>query len=322
MQYHNLPPLGLFKTFEVAARRMSFTRAAEELCVTQGAVSRQIRTLEEQLGIPLFKRLHRSIDLTPKGRELQQTITSSLSELITCVQEIRGATDFPQLTVAASVSFAYFWLMPRLERFSQECPNIDLRILASDQLMDLSRDGVDIAIQYGNGEWPGLQSSLLFGEMVYPVCSPAFLESHPEINQASDLLSQTLLHIDCGDNIWVGVDWQIWLARHDVTASPERRGIRMNSYPMIIQAAQSGRGVALGWSYIVDTMIEDGLLVKPLDLSLKTQKGYYLTSSELTTENVVANEFKQWILNEISFENSATIQTLSSITPAHATHEE
>ena len=299
MLYHDLPSLGLFKTFEVAARRLSFTNAAVELCITQSAVSRQMRALEDQVGVPLFRRLHRSIELTPEGKRLQKTVTASLTELVACIQEFRNQQNFPQLTVAASVSFAYFWLMPRLEKFSDACPDVDLRVLASDQVVDLSRDGVDIAIQYGNGEWPRLQADLLFEETVYPVCSRSHLAAHPEFRQASDLLDQTLLHLDGGGNIWGGVDWQIWLAMQGVTGTPVRRGIRMNSYPMVIQAAQAGRGVALGWSYIVDEMVAEGSLVKPLDLQLETKNGYYLTLSLAPGKNRAVAEFRRWILEEI-----------------------
>ncbi len=253
MARRDLPSLSLLQTFELAARRLSFTEAAEELCITQSAVSRQIRSLEEQLGVPLFKRLHRALELTPEGKTLFETVTRNLDDLEVSIREIQVVKSFPQLTVGTSVSFAYFWLMPRLAKFSEAHPEIDLRILASDQALDLAKGTADIGVLYGNGQWPGFKSDLLFGEEVYPVCGPAYLE----------------------------------------------QDIRLNNYPMIIQAALGNRGVALGWSYIVDEMVDQGLLIKPLDLNLKTENGYYLVSSKEASPQSAIAAFRNWILEEV-----------------------
>lgn len=302
MTKERLPSLGLLNTFEVAARHLSFTRAAEELCLTQGAVSRQIKALEEQVGVALFVRKHRSITLSLEGTELYNVVLHSLDEIGSCLETIRKAVDFPQITVAASVSFAYFWLMPRLEKFSEVFPDIDLRVLASDQKVDLSRDEADVAILVGRGQWEGVQAEFLFGEKVYPVCSPGYLAVHPELRQVSDMLDQTLLHMDSGGNIWGGVDWQTWLAKQGVKGTPKRRGIRMNSYPVILQAAQAGRGIALGWSYIVDEMVAEGHLVCPVDEQpLETGSGYYVGSLNRKASIPSVAAFFQWILEEARF---------------------
>ena len=293
----DIPPLGLFKTFEVAARRLSFTRAADELCVTQGAVSRQIRSLEEQIGAALFKRLHRTIELTQEGKSLQKVVTTCLDSLDLCVQEIRQDQLVQQLTVTTSVAFAYFWLMPRLEKFSMAHPDIDLRVLASDQPVNLSRDNVDIAIHFGPVPPSGTRSEFLLGECVYPVCSPDYLSQH-SVKTPVDILQTTLLHLEGGGTIWGSVDWPVWLKFHGVDTPPPKPGIRVNSYPMIIQAAQAGRGVALGWSYIVDEMVADGRLAKPLNLMMKTQNNYYLTSSDSASNDGLITDFKNWILEE------------------------
>jgi len=296
MLSRNLPALGLLTTFEIAARRLSFTEAAVELSITQSAVSRQIRTLEQQIGVPLFKRLHRALALTAEGQKLFETVILNLSQLQDCVADIRASYSIPQLTVGASVSFAYFWLMPRLEKFNDAYPDIDLRILASDQTVDPSRDMADIAILYGDGKWPGLQSELLFGEQVYPVCSPDFLKLRPELLEPADLIDQTLLHLDGGGGIWGSVDWPVWLKANAVDKQPSRRGIRMNNYPMIIKAALADRGIALGWSYIVDEMVTEGLLVKPFDLSFESPNGYYLVASEAADRNASVAVFRNWML--------------------------
>jgi putative choline sulfate-utilization transcription factor len=297
-----MPPLSLLQTFEVVARRSSFTLAADELCLTQSAVSRQIKALEHQLGRPLFRRLHRAIDLTTEGRRLFESVTRGLAEIEGCVTELRAAAEPPQITVAASVAFSYFWLMPRLERFSARHPDIDLRVLATDQKLDLRQEEVDVAILYGSGQWEGARAHLLFGERVYPVCSPDYLRHHPELRTPADMLDQTLLHLDGGGNIWGGVDWRVWLASQGVTGQPVRRGVRLNSYPMILQAAEAGRGVALGWSYITDAMRADGRLICPIDKSLETPEGYYVSTLEKVAHVPANIDFLRWIRGEVAEE--------------------
>lgn len=300
MMKHNLPTFGLLNTFEIAARHLSFTMASQDLCLTQGAVSRQIKTLEDQIGVTLFLRKHRAIELTPEGAELYKVVTRSLDDIGTCLEAMRDSTAFPQITIAASVAFAYYWLMPRLEKISKAHPEIDLRILASDQKVDLTRDGVDVAILFGYGPWSGLETKFMFGEQVYPVCSPDYLAAHPELQQASDMLDQTLLHLEGGGNTWGSVNWKIWLEMQGVTTMPVRRGIQLNSYPMVLQAAEAGRGVALGWSYVADEMLKDGRLVCPVNASLGTRSGYYLGATKGGQNNPAVEVFKQWIVDEAS----------------------
>ncbi|MCV2866649.1 LysR substrate-binding domain-containing protein [Albidovulum sediminicola] len=295
-----MPPLSLLNTFQVVARQRSFTLAANELCLTQSAVSRQIKALEDELGLPLFRRLHRAIEPTAEGQRLYEAVTRGLQEIETCVSGLTAAAENPQITVAASVAFSYFWLMPRLERFAARHPEIDLRVLATDQRVDLRQEGVDVAIFYGEGRWEGVRTHLLFGERVYPVCSPAYQRTHPELGTASDMLDQTLLHLDGGGNIWGGVDWRVWLLAQGVSGQPVRRGVRLNSYPMILQAALAGRGIALGWSYITDEMLADGRLVCPVDRTLETKDGYYAGALEANADLPVIASFLAWIRDEVA----------------------
>lgn len=298
MKKYPLPPLHLFHTFEAVARRRSFTNAADELCLTQSAVSRQIKQLEDDCGVRLFRRMHRQIELTQEGLTLLGAVTRGLDGLTGSLASFRPAQSYPQITVSASVSFAYFWLMPRLEVFTREHPEVDIRLLASDQRIDLRRDEVDIAVLYGEGSWEGVVTERLFAEKVYPVCSAAYAANHPELETPSDLVGQTLLHLDGGGNLWGAVDWPIWLASQGVTAKPERRGIRLNSYPMVIQAAQAGRGVALGWSYIVDEMVARGQLLRPFGTALETGYGYYVGALENKLSQPAVAAFMQWIKKE------------------------
>ncbi len=298
LRKYPLPALTQLHTFEAVARRLSFTAAANELCLTQSAVSRQIKSLETSLGRALFLRKHRAVELTLEGRQLLGAVTRGLDEIGRCVEEIRAVREAPQITVAASVAFSYFWLMPRLERFSERHPEIDLRILASDQTVDLEQEDADVAVLYGTGSWRGVVAQRLFAERVYPVCSPAYLRDHPELLRPSDLLNQSLLHLDGGGNIWGAVDWPKWLAHQGVTGQPARRGIRLNSYPMVLKGAEAGRGVALGWSYITDDMLTSQELICPFEFSLTTDCGYYIGALEERFADAHIAAFLQWILDE------------------------
>ena len=300
MRKYNLPRLSQLHAFEAVARHASFTLAADELCLTQSAVSRQVKSLEQDLGQPLFHRRHRAIELTDDGQLLFRAVTRGLDEIGDCIATMRAENERQQITVAASVAFAYYWLMPRIERFSERHPDIDLRVLATDQAVDPGRGDSDIAVLYGDGNWRGIEARWLFGERVYPVCSPGYLESHPELQQASDILGQTLLHLDGGGNIWGAVDWQVWLARQGVTGQPMGRGVRLNSYPMVLQGAEAGRGVALGWSYITDEMVADGRLVCPFGGAIDTLNGYYIGASQHAADRPELGDFLDWIAEEVS----------------------
>lgn len=298
MSKYHLPPLDLFHTFEAVARHRSFTLAAGELSLTQSAVSRQVKTLEDTLGLQLFRRLHRAIELTGEGQRLFESVTRGLDDVSACLAALGAAAMAPQITVCASVAFAWFWLMPRLERFGALQPNVDLRVLATDQPVLPGAGEVDVAILFGAGQWEGLQAQLLFGERVYPVCSPAYQRDYPALRRPEDLLDQTLLHLEYGKQSLGGVDWRTWLSREGVNVQPVRRGMRFNSYPMVLQAAEAGHGVALGWSYITDPILADGRLVCPVDRTLETLDGYYLCTSKEAGQSPTIAAFLEWINSE------------------------
>lgn len=316
MSKYRLPPLDLFHTFEAVARHRSFTLAADELCLTQSAVSRQIRALEDALGLRLFRRLHRAIDLTAEGQRLLESVTRGLDDISACLAALGASSKAPQITVSASVAFAWFWLMPRLERFGALQPDVDLRVLATDQPVLPVTGEVDVAVLFGSGQWEGLEARLLFGERVYPVCSPAYLRAHPLLHRPEDLMDQTLLHLEYGKPSFGGVDWRSWLLRQGVNGQPVRRGVRFNSYPMVLQAAESGHGVALGWSYITDPLLAEGRLVCPVDRRLETADGYYLCTSTSAGKSQGISAFLDWIGAE------AAGQDASGMTPRNAKHSE
>lgn len=298
MQKYRLPPLDLFRSFEAVARHLSFTVAANELCLTQSAVSRQIGLLEKQLGIRLFRRLHRAIELTPTGQRLLEATSRGLDQIQSCLTDLGAATKSPQITVSATVAFAWFWLMPRLNQFSADHPRFDIRVLATDTQVLPGQGDVDVAILFGSGQWDGIRSRILFRERVHPVCSPRFLSEHPGILRPEDLLSQTLLHLDIDRSVPDPVDWQKWLTSQGVTGQPVLPGLRFNSYPMVLQAAEAGRGVALGWSYIVEPIVASGRLVHTAGGTMETRNGYYLSTSEETANTPETEEFLGWIIAE------------------------
>lgn len=316
MSKYRLPPLDLLHSFEAVARHRSFTHAADELCLTQSAVSRQIKALEAALGLRLFLRLHRAIDLTVEGQRLFDSVTRGLDEISACLAALGTAAKAPQITVSVSVAFAWFWLMPRLERFGALQPDVDLRVLATDQPVLPGTGEVDVAVLFGSGQWEGLEARLLFGERVYAVCSPAYLRDHPALNRPEDLMDQTLLHLEYGKPSFGGVDWRSWLLRQGVNGQPVRRGLRFNSYPMVLQAAEAGHGVALGWSYVTDPLLAEGRLVCPVDRTLETHDGYYLCTSNKAALDPRILDFLEWISAE------AAGQAEPRITPRNATHSE
>lgn len=316
MSKYHLPPLDLLHSFEAVARHRSFTLAARELCLTQSAVSRQIRSLEDRLGLRLFRRLHRAIDLTAEGQRLFESVTRGLDDLSACLAALGAVTKAPQITVSASVAFAWFWLMPRLQLFGALQPEVDLRVLATDQPVLPGAGDVDVAILFGSGQWEGLEARLLFGERVYPVCSPAYLHNHPALHRPEDLLDQTLLHLEYGKLSFGGVDWRSWLLRQGVNGQPVRRGLRFNSYPMVLQAAEAGHGVALGWSYVTDPLLAEGRLVRPVDRILETRDGYYLCTSADAVQSPGITAFLDWMKVE------AAVRDGPRMTQENATHAE
>lgn len=271
-----LPPLNTIAAFEASARLMSFTKAAEELHLSQGAVSRQIQVLEERIGVPLFNRRHREIDLTRAGVIFQQAIAQSLMSIrraVTLIENLESSS----VTVAASVAMSSFWLMPALIGFRELHPDIEIRVLASDQTLDPRREAIDLAIHYGDGHWPGLVKYKLFEEEIFPVCSPKYLETR-DITCAADLLDEVLIDVEAG--LSVCSTWDEWFALAGVTPEPHRTSIRVNNFDLAYRAACAGRGVALAWSYGASEMLRDGELVRPLDISVRTRLAEYIVTAE------------------------------------------
>ena len=293
---NTLPPLEPLVAFEAAARLESFTLAAAELNITQAAVSQRIRTLEQALGTALFERAHRAVRLTASGREYQHTVSLALTHLANATREIRGAPQTARLTVAADQSIAAMWLMPRLPKFLERHPETPVRLIASDTEADCLAGDVDLTIIHGAGDWAGYGATCLFEEEVFPVCSPDHLARCGPVAGAADLTGSVLLDLE--DTNWNWMNWRMWLTEQGVDLPSGDRHLRINSYPLIIEAARNGQGMALGWRHLVDDALLDGTLVRPLDRSVRTRFGYYILWPDGGEAADAAAAFRDWALEE------------------------
>lgn len=290
----HLPSLNALRAFEAAARHLSFTRAADELNVTQAAISHQVKALEDQMGIPLFRRLNRALLLTDEGQMLFPCVRDALDALAEATQRLKAQDAGGALTVSTLPSFAVKWLVPRMSRFEDRHPEIELRIAASERLVDFARDNIDVAIRFGAGRWPGVHAELVAEEAATPVCSPAFLG---KLREPRDLAGFTLLHEEM-----LPLDpfpvWATWLEAAGVTGVDATRGPRFSHTHMMLQAAMDGQGVALGGSVLVDDDIAAGRLAAPFALKLASGFAYYLACPVAAAERPRIKAFWRWVLEE------------------------
>ncbi len=294
-----LPPLNALRAFEAAARHLSFTRAAGELHVTQAAVSHQVKALEEHLGRKLFRRLNRALLLTDDGQAYLPSISRAFTLLNDATNDLLTKQAPGPLTVSALPSFAARWLVPRLGRFRQIRPDIDLRIDPSAELSDFAGGDVDVGIRYGRGKYPGMRADWLMTEDIFPVCSPALLEGPHPLRDPRDLQHQVLLHDD-GHG-----DWRTWLLAAGVDRVDPARGPIFTDSSMLIQAAMAAQGVALARGVVAADELAAGRLVRPFTLSLSTAYAYYLVCPVNTAEQPKIAAFRDWLLDEARSEPSA-----------------
>ena len=271
MNSRHLPPLDLLVPFEASARLGSFTLAADELSVTQSAVSQRVRKLELLLDIKLFERKHRSIVLTPQGRELLNGVKVALQHLTSATHSLHQRDARPFLKLGCDTSIAQLWLLPRLKSYMSEASPFAIDLIASDTEEEVL--GADVAVLHGKGMWPGFTARRLFDDAIYPVCSPDYLRRFP-IAQAEDLLTTDLIDLDYIH--WNWMNWGIWLTEAGLDPARSRILLRTNSYMALLDAARAGMGVALGWHHLVSDSLRDGSLVQPIPLSIGTAYGYYV----------------------------------------------
>ncbi len=292
-----LPPLVALRTFEVVARHLSLIRAADELCVTPAAVSHQLRTLEAHLGMALFRRSGRNIVLSEAGQACLPGIRDGFERLGDAIAQLETLGEGGVLTVSVAPSFAVKWLVPRLDRFQQRHPSIDVRVAASNQLANFTSDNVDLAIRYGSGRYPELKVERLLQEAIFPVCSPE-LAQRLTLKAPRDLAAVTLLHDDSPDEDQSCPTWQMWLraaGAHDVDAI---RGPRFTQSSLVLEAALHGRGVALAKATLAASDLQAGRLVRLFDDTTPLDFAYYVVgpARKLALPKVAA--FVEWLRTE------------------------
>lgn len=287
-----LPSLNALRAFEAAARHLSFTRAADELSVTQAAISHQIKGLEEQIGMPLFQRRNRNLILTNAGQSLLPDMTEAFDCMNAALAKIKRQDEAGVLTVSTMDSLAATWLMPRLAKFRAKHDDIDVRLATSDVIVDYERDGIDIGIRYGLGSWPGLIAEKLMPEQIFPVCAPELLHKNGGLLEPQDLRGHTLIHDDMPE------DWNMWLRVAGVADIDPTRGPGYSHSNLVMQAAINGEGVALGRDLLVADALLAGVLVKPFDLALTASYSYYVTRTELGADRPKVRLFYEWLLGE------------------------
>lgn len=296
-----LPPLQSLRAFDAAARNLSFTRAAEELFVTQGAISQQVRQLEDYLGFKLFHRLPRQIHLTEEGVQLAHATSVGFSRIAHEIERLMRVEETGIVTVSVLQSFAVKWLVPRLGHFREAYPDIDVRIHADDRLVDLRTEGIDLAVRFGNGRYPNLTCELLMRDESFPVCSPAYLATHPPLREPGDIAGHQLLH----DATAIldhphAADWELWLAGVGVSGIDLRRGLRFNSGDMVIQAALMGQGIGMARTSLAALDLAAGNLVRPFPQSVASNGAYYLVYPEEHLRRPRVQAFVDWLKSEVN----------------------
>ena len=298
----DLPKLELLRSFEAAARTLSFTRAAAELYLTQSAVSRQIQQLEAGLGVPLFERQHRALALTEAGRTLQRAVVDSLARLRDATLAIRASArsqqQLRQVVVTCTPGFASLWLIPRLARFTASHPQVDVRISATLDLLDLERSQIDVAIRFAPTQTG--EGAPLFEETLLPVCAPGLLKKPANpLASPADLVNHTLLAVDNPGNYPVGtpltVDWEPWLKVMGLQEVRTKNTMRFTSYADAISAAMAGQGVAIGRFPLLNELLRDKRLVTPFGGGAASQRAYYLAMGPGAAENQDAQDFAAWL---------------------------
>ncbi|WP_261815789.1 transcriptional regulator GcvA [Vibrio gallicus] len=286
-----LPPLNSLKVFEAAARHLSFTRAAEELFVTQAAVSHQVKALEEFLALKLFRRRNRSLLLTEEGQSYFLDIKDIFSSLSEATDKVLERSEKGSLTISLQPSFAIQWLVPRLADFNAQEPDIDVRIKAVDMDDGSLADDVDVAIYYGRGNWAGVRADKLYQEYLIPLCSPSLLSGTKPLESLKDLSRHTLLH-DTSRK-----DWKQFVRQHAVEGVNVNHGPIFSHSTMVLQAAAHGQGIALGNNVLAQPEIEAGRLISPFEEVLVSKNAFYVVSDAKQAEMGRIATFRDWMLN-------------------------
>ncbi|MBS7422674.1 LysR family transcriptional regulator [Pseudomonas syringae] len=289
--------LDLLRAFEVAARLRSFTAAALELGTTQPAVSQQIKRLEEQLATRLFDRIYRGIELTDAGEVLFSHVQAGLQSIDSGLIAITEHHQHEVLQVATDFAFAAYWLMPRLHRFHKVNPDVDVSLVTSERTHSMLRADIDVAVLFGDGRFKQGESHWLFSEEVFPVCSPQLLAGRQTPLPNDALRDFPLLHLR-GENINNWFDWAGVFRALDIPQAPAPGQLRFDNYTLLIQAAIGGQGIAIGWKHLVDDLLDQGLLCRPIAGAAISGQGYYVVLPQRKRRVQIVQQFVDWLASE------------------------
>ncbi len=291
-----LPPVNSLVAFEASARLLSFTRAGEELLISREAVSRQIRILEDYLGLKLFNRLYRALELTEEGEKFKSVVNGSLEAIAEATVNMQNLGHPPKIAITGTIAIASFWLTPLFPKFHDKYPDLEVRVHVSDALPDMVGEGIDVGLRYGHGNWPGFTATHLFDVEAFPICSPDYIRTSKPIASPGDLLNHTLLHLH---GTHAQENWTWWMNEFDLELPSSVRSFGYDSYASAIQAALDGQGVVLGFSKIVDNLLSKGLLVRPMEHACMTSFAVYLIVPQGKSLSDDAQKFYDWIIGEV-----------------------
>jgi LysR family transcriptional regulator, glycine cleavage system transcriptional activator len=296
--------LDLLRGFEAAARHLNFTRAADELFITQSAVSRQIKALEERLGVTLFLRQPKGLRLTQQGERLYRAVSSALRQVSDAMEGLSRRTGPSVVTVTSTLGFCALWLVPRLSSFQKSYPEMEVRIAASDRILNLDRERIDVSIRYCPPQTAPKGAVWLFGEELLPVCSPGLLAALRPLREPDDLSHHVLLHLDDPHNPTPWLSWGHWLEAAGVPGLKPAGALTFNYYDQVVRAALAGQGVALGRSPLVQDLLHDGSLIVPLLARAGTERGYWVVQAASARGRPEVEQFIQWISAEAQVQPS------------------
>lgn len=294
---HLLPSASNLIVFEAAGRLLSFTRAGQELGMSQAAVSYAVRALESQLGVTLFHRVHRAVSLTEAGRRFHADVSLGLSHIRKSAEDIRARGRANTVTLAASTAFASLWMLPRLHRLRDDLPDVDLRIQTADRDLDIRNEPIELGVRGGRPEdWPDYDSALIAPEVIEAVASAAYLEQHGEPESVAHLTQHRLIHLE--EPFRRACDWQQWFLSAGVNGATANRGLAINDYVLVIQAVLEGQGVALSWRHLTERLIQSGLLRKVTDHRLETGAAFHVIWPKARALSPQAELVLDWLTKE------------------------
>jgi LysR family glycine cleavage system transcriptional activator len=297
-----LPPLKSVTAFEAAARRGSFNEAAEELFVTPSAISHQVKSLEEYLGVSLFRRARRKVQLTIAGQRYLESISHALDEIDLATRRLLASSNSGALNISVAPAFLTRWLVPKMREFQTRHPDIELRLSPNSAPIDFTWSDIDMAIYFGDGKWPGLEVLFLREVVLVPVCSPGFVEVNPRITKPEELCAHTLIDVSTRPS-----GWDEFLATFGVTCEKRAKRLGFSSTSLALGAAMESLGIALADRQLVAREVLYGRLVTPLDIAMEKQLGYYLVYQKHRKLTDQMRAFLDWVMDEIADEKTAVV---------------